>query len=107
FRGGVFCLLDSGGDGCVDEVECLALGVGGGGHLGDDGSVGSAVLQLVAGQGGQVDQEFLVGVDGLAGVAGLPGGFLLGLRGAFGRRDRVGAPRWVLVGVGQRGQGLA
>src|SRR5450631_4502530 len=57
---GLFCRrrlrwgsAEGGGDGCADELEDAALDGGGFGQGGDDGSV-RAVLQVVAGEGGQV-----------------------------------------------------
>ena len=56
-------LGEGGRDGRADELEGAALDGGGFGEGGDDGSVG-AVLQVVAGQGGQVFEQPLVAVQG-------------------------------------------
>src|SRR5208283_1502731 len=104
FRGGVFWLLEGQGDGRVEELECLALGVCG---LGEDGhgGVGAGEADLVAGQGGQVCEQSLVAVGGQVGVGGgFAGCFGVGVGGSAGGCDGVVALRWVFVGVGQRSQ---
>src|SRR6266545_8187410 len=63
-----FCLLHVQRDGGVEEFEDAALGWGGGGQGGHDGSVGAAVLDVVAGQGGQVVEQGAEGPHRLVGV---------------------------------------
>lgn len=50
FRLWLFWLPDGDGDGCAEESECFALGVGGFGEDGD-GCRGAGESDLVAGQG--------------------------------------------------------
>src|SRR5208282_5286674 len=106
FRGGVFWLLEGEGDGRVEELECLALGVGG---LGEDGhgGVGAGEAGLVAGEGGQVCEQSLVAVGGQAGVGGGFAGCLGGgVGGSLGGCDGVVAFGRVFIGEGQWGQCL-
>lgn len=56
-------LADAGRDGRAEELEGVALYGGGFCQGGDGGSVG-AVLDVVAGQGGQVGEQVLVAVQG-------------------------------------------
>ena len=66
FRGRVFWLLEGQGDGCVEELEGSALGVGG---LGEDGhgGIGAGEADLVAGEGAQMGEQSLVAVGGQVG----------------------------------------
>ena len=61
--------VEGGRDGCAEQVEDAALDGGGFGQGRDDGGV-AAVPDVVSGEGGQVVQQVLVGVQGQPGGAG-------------------------------------
>jgi hypothetical protein len=98
----VFWLRQGERDRDAEKLEGLPLGAGRLGEHRDD--IGAGVLDLVAGQGGQVLQQGAEAAVGLPGRVVLVGGLGLGGRGAAGRGDRVVLLGRVVVGVGQRAQ---
>ena len=87
----------------VEELEGLALGVGG---LGEDGhgGVGAGEADRVAGEGAQMGEQSLVAVGGQAGVGGgFAGCFGGGVGGSAGGCDGVVAVGGVFVGAGTNG----
>jgi len=96
-----FCLQQFCGDGGVEEVEGSTLQFGGFGEF-VDGDVGVTEDDLVAGEGGEMIEECLEAVGGVAVGGGAGGGLLLGLGGAVGFRYGVGsAVGWLFVGEAQ------
>jgi transposase len=99
-----FWLREGVRDGHAEQVEGSSLGGGGGGEHID---VSVAEADVVAGEGGEVVEQFTEPAHGP--VVGVGTAGRLGGRGgrAVGRADRVGTGWWVFVSEGERGEGPA